>query len=205
MLYPCFNFLLWQPYLKSEVKKWSSDVWAMLSTQYLLTCDKKHNGHEVCGAAHVSLWKSENNMGSSCEFAFCPLFVSARSRAGVLTMIRLIKYLVYCAQRWGGSFPLILVINGEGSLIYTFYLHYTHVAPKFVMDPTRKLYLVCWFLKKITAHTKSIHQFHFNQVTDYKNLFTKQYLVVTQRLNGLFIVQCYKNISPFPTCFSIFL
>ena len=158
MLYPCFNFLLWQPYLKYEVKKWSSDVWAMLSIQYLLTCDKKHNGHEVCGAAHVSLWKSENNMGSSCEFAFCPLFVSARSRAGVLTMIRLIKYLVYCAQRWGGSFPLILVINGEGSLIYTFYLHYTHVAPKFVMDPTRKLYLVCWFLK-ITAHTKSIHQF----------------------------------------------
>ena len=203
MLYPCFNFLLWQPYLKSEVKKWSSDVWAMLSTQYLLTCDKKHNGHEVCGAAHVSLWKSENNMGSSCEFAFCPLFVSARSRAGVLTMIRLIKYLVYCAQRWGGSFPLILVINGEGSLIYTFYLHYTHVAPKFVMDPTRKLYLVCWFLKKLQL-TQNRYT-NFNQVTDYKNLFTKQYLVVTQRLNGLFIVQCYKIISPFPTSFSIFL
>ena len=203
MLYPCFDYLLWQPYLKSEVKKWSSDVWAMLSTQYLLTCDKKHNGHEVCGAAHVSLWKSENNMGSSCEFAFCPLFVSARSRAGVLTMIRLIKYLVYCAQRWGGSFPLILVINGEGSLIYTFYLHYTHVAPKFVRDPTRKLYLVCWFLKKLQL-TQNRYT-NFNQVTDYKNLFTKQYLVVTQRLNGLFIVQCYKIISPFPTSFSIFL
>ena len=85
------KYLLRQPYFKSEVKKWPSDAWAMLSTQYLLTCDKKRNGHEVCGAAHMSLWKSKNNMGSSCEFAFCPLFVSARSRAGVLTMIRLIK------------------------------------------------------------------------------------------------------------------